>query len=46
MNNIDIGKETIHITKDKKYSINSKEIHLLIWIIQRLLSFHPIREKK
>ena len=28
MNNIDIGKETIRITKDKKYSINSKEIHL------------------
>lgn len=28
MNNIDIGKETIKITRNKKYYINSREIHL------------------
>ena len=46
MNNIDIGKETIRITKEKNiFSIQGKYI-FMIWIMQRLLSFLPIREKK
>lgn len=46
MNNIDIGKETIRITKDKKYYINSKEIHLPDLDFEKVIVISPDEGKE